>query len=108
MKVNNQPVVPQAALERAQGEIDSLCVKIVDLHAEIAELKLAREGDLKALTDLYEHNGELQKTISERNAQIAEHEKVTAARTQEIRYLRVQLAEKESITRLQQPKKPKR
>jgi C4-type Zn-finger protein len=37
MKVNDIPMVPLAALERAQGELKSAYVQIADLHADIEE-----------------------------------------------------------------------
>ena len=37
MKVNEIPMVPLAALERAQGELKSAYCQIADLHADIEE-----------------------------------------------------------------------
>ena len=37
MKVNDIPMVPLAALERAQGELKSAYCQIADLHADIEE-----------------------------------------------------------------------
>jgi hypothetical protein len=37
MKVNDIPMVPLAALERAQGELKSAYCEIADLHADIEE-----------------------------------------------------------------------
>ena len=82
MRINNQPLVPQAALERAQGEIDSLYVQMVDLHAEIAakserlhtstliaeELRAEVEDKRGIIATLGERYAGAQKTVNERNA----------------------------------------
>ena len=116
MRLNGQPLVPQAALERAQGEIDSLYVQIVDLHAEIA----AKSERLHASTLIAE---ELRVEVEDKRGIIAtmeqmqaESKKVSDARTKEIAFLREKLAEANktverqgtSIARLQQQGKAPR
>lgn len=71
MKVNDMPMVPMSALERAQGELKSAYCQIADLHADIEEQ--CQEIDRLRLEYglVEEANAELEKRVYEHRERVA-------------------------------------